>query len=322
LRLTLLGAACIGLALLRLLIDRPPGGSTGMAWPDMEVARFRLTAAALARAVGASLGVAGLLLQVLLRNPLAEPFTLGLSSGAGLGVMAAMYVAHRMGTGGLMPGAQMLPAIVGGWAVLFIVYALGRRRGGLDPVTLVLIGVVLSATCGAGIMMLQHLVPTGLRGEFTAWLMGNVPEVASTTLLVVTIGAAVAAMVVATWLGSAMDVATLGDDEARSVGLNLGALRAGLFVIAGILGGVTVAVAGPIGFVGLIAPHAARMVLGPGHRPLGLGAGIVGAMILVGADAARQALDLGAGRMPVGVLTALAGGPIFIWLLLSGRARP
>jgi iron complex transport system permease protein len=134
-------------------------------------------------------------------------------------------------------------------------------------------------------------------------------------------GITIVGVVVGGSIGRAMDAATLGDDEARSVGLALGRVRATMFVVSGVLAAVTVALAGPIGFIGLIAPHAARLVLGPRHGVLVLGAALVGVALVVGSDVVRQTLHLGAGRMPIGVFTAVIGGPAFIWLLLSGRGQ-
>jgi iron complex transport system permease protein len=170
-------------------------------------------------------------------------------------------------------------------------------------------------------MFFQHLVPTGLSGEFTLWLMGHIPLAVRPPMIWFAAGVAGAGLMIGVWMGRAMDAATLGDDEARSVGVAVGPLRIGMFALAGTLTAVTVALAGPIGFVGLIAPHAARLVLGPRHGLLVLGAALAGIALVVGSDVARQAIDLGAGRMPIGVFTALIGGPAFIWLLLSGRGQ-
>jgi iron complex transport system permease protein len=165
------------------------------------------------------------------------------------------------------------------------------------------------------------LVPTGLRGEFTTWLMGSIPEAMDSRSLGIASMVAAGAVTIATLLGRAMDAATLGDDEARTVGLAIGPLRLGMFVLAGTVAAVTVALAGPIGFVGLIGPHAARLVLGPRHAVLTVGAALAGIALVVGSDVARQAIDVGAGRMPIGIFTAVIGGPAFIWLLLSGRGQ-
>ena len=149
---------------LCILIDRAPDGAIGLAWPDASFATFRYTVVGVGAIVGAALAISGVLLQALLRNPLASPYILGVSSGAGLGVMFAMYLAFTLRSDTLGMSGQTGPAILGGLATLAVVYTLGQRRGRLDPVSLVLIGVVVSTICAAGIMLFQQLVPTGLRG--------------------------------------------------------------------------------------------------------------------------------------------------------------
>jgi len=151
--------------------------------------------------------------------------------------------------------------------------------------------------------------------------MGRIQEDVPAASLVLVGGLSVAGVAIGTAMGRAMDTATLGDDEARSVGLALGPLRVWMFLLAGALTAGAVALCGPIGFVGLIAPHAARLVLGPHHTALVLGAALAGIILVVGADVARQAIDFRAGRMPIGVFTALIGGPAFIWLLRTGRGQ-
>jgi len=238
-----------------------------------------------------------------------------------LGVMAAMFAVHQLGLTGWIADAYTLPAIIGGLATLAVVYGLGQRRGLLDPVSLVLVGVIVSSICGAGIMFFQHAVTTGLRSEFTLWLMGHIPQTVSPWTLGFTVGLTLLAAAWACRMGGAMDVGTFGDDEARSVGLRLGRVRFLMFALAGTLAATTVAVAGPIGFVGLVCPHAARLVLGPRHGALVVGAALAGIIMVVGADVARQGIHLGTGRMPIGIFTAFIGGPAFIALLLTGRGR-
>lgn len=305
-----------------MLIDREPTGLIGLAWPEPAYSQFRWISMANGMIAGATLGVSGVLLQALLRNPLASPFILGASSGAGLGVMVALYLAYSTGETVFTAAGSTIPATLGAVGTLGVVYALSQRKGWIDPVSLILIGVVVSTICMAGIMFFQHLVPTGLRGEFTTWLMGYIPENTSFEVLLLTGSIAALCLVLAILLGNAMDVASLSDDEAHSVGLEIRLQRITMFVLAGVLTAVAVAVVGPIGFVGLISPHVARLVLGPRHAPLVLGAACCGVIVLVGADVGRQALDLGGGRMPPGIFTALIGGPVFIWLLLTGRGRP
>lgn len=311
----------IALAFVRWMVDRDPVEGLGFAWPDEAYAGFRRNSIIIAAAIGAALAVSGVLLQALLRNPLASPFILGLSSGAGLGVMVAMYVGYVTGYEAMRTGTNAGPALIGAMMVLAVVYTLGRRRGLLDPLSLVLVGVIASAMCGALIMFLQRLVPGGLRGELAVWMMGRIPQSLPNLQMIFLCGLAIFGVAVATMLGRAMDAATLGDDEARSVGLAVGPMRLGLFLLAGALAAVTVAIAGPIAFVGLIAPHAARLIVGPQHGPLVPAAALAGAALIIAADATSQALDFGAGRMPVGVFTALIGGPAFIWLLKSGKGQ-
>ncbi len=319
--LAILATLAVLAALLRILIDRDTSGSIALAWPRPEYAWVRWTALAVGVTVGAGLSTSGVLLQALLRNPLASPFILGITAGAGLGVMFAMYLAHVAGMQWMWITTNVAPALAGALAVMGIVYMLAQRRGWLDPVSLVLVGVIVSAVCGALIMLLQHMVPAGLHGEITRWMMGRIPESTPTSSLMIAGGLSLGGVVVAVVMGRAMDAATLGDDEARSVGLALGPLRVWMFLLAGALTAGAVALCGPIGFVGLIAPHAARLVLGPHHTPLVIGAALAGVILVVGADVARQVIDLGAGRMPIGVFTALIGGPAFIWLLRTGRGQ-
>ncbi|MHC4414490.1 MAG: FecCD family ABC transporter permease [Planctomycetota bacterium] len=320
--LAALGLVAIAMCAMRILIDRDLEGAVTLAVPAPEYAWIRWTAVAVGATVGSALATSGVLLQALLRNPLASPFILGISAGAGLGVMVAIYLSYEPDAPAHpSASAHGLAALIGALAVLGIVYTLSQRRGWLDPVSLILIGVIVSAICGALIMFLHHLVPTGLHWELTRWMMGRIPESAPTATLAVAGGLAVVGAAVAMLMGRAMDAATLGDDEARSVGLALGPLRLWMFVLAGALTAGAVALCGPIGFVGLVAPHAGRLILGPRHTPLVLGAALVGILLVVGADVGRQAIQLGAGRMPIGVFTALLGGPAFIWLLRTGRGQ-
>jgi iron complex transport system permease protein len=318
--LLILLVLAIGALALRLVVDRPLGGPLGLAWPSAAILPFRINAATAGAVIGASLAVAGMALQCLLRNALASPFTLGLSSGAGVGVMIALYVASTTGVAIPALGGGVLPAVIGSLGTLLLVWGLGYRKGGLDPLSLVLAGVVLSALGGAIIMFLQHLVPHGLRGDLVLWMMGRVPDQPPKAVLwtsAIIAGGGIAACGV---MAKGMDAAAFGDDEAYSVGLNLPRLRAMLLVISGLLTAGAVALAGPLAFVGLIAPHAARLLVGSRHAALVLGSALAGIALVVGADLARQVIDLGGGRIPVGVFTAAIGGPAFLWLLRSGRA--
>ncbi len=322
-------AALLGLAAvvaiasgLRILIGRSwdsQGWRIEFAWPAAEVAGFRLGAVAVASTVGAALGISGLLLQTLLRNPLASPFVLGISSGATLGLAAAMLAAASLGVGVWSGLGSVVPAFVGALATLAVVAVAGRRREGLDPLTLVLAGVVISSLCGALLMLVNHLLPPGTRDDLVAWTMGRIDEQPDPLLLGGTAAAVVAALALGVAGADRLDVALLGEDEARSIGVPLGALRWAMLLGAGLLAACAVAIAGPIAFVGLVAPHLGRILAGAGHRHLVPASALAGAGLLLVADLARQPIDLGAGRLPIGVLTAIVGGPVFLVLLRRGR---
>jgi iron complex transport system permease protein len=296
-------ALVAGAAALRLLAA-PDGLSLPL---DAIEWRLRGERVASGLAVGMSLAVAGVFLQALLRNPLAEPAVLGLTTGAGLGVALWVYAAYRA-TGVIVQyHAPIAPALLGSLGALAVVGALGQRRGLIEPVTLILVGVVVSLVCGAGILFVQHLLPD--RGVALAQLDATrATDLSGTALL-------------ADEPFSAMDAASMSEDEARSVGVRLGALRATLFLLAGALTAGSVLLAGPIGFIGLVCPHLARMLGGAAHRPLVVNAALLGGSAIVLADAGVRLIDLGAGRMPIGVLTAIIGGPVFIALLRREMRR-
>ena len=313
-----LATLLVGLCALRLLLQRELDGTLTLATPAAEFAQYRLVPMIAAVIAGSALGISGLSLQVLLRNPLASPWILGLSSGAGLGVMAVLYASHVRGEA--IAVGETAGALVGAVGALSVVYVLSRRRGGIDPISMVLVGVVVSVMCGAGIMLLQHLVPTGLRGEFATWMMGQLPESVPTWQLGACGAVALGGCFLAMLWGPSMDAACLSEDEARSVGLDVAQLRRRLFLLSSVLAAIAVILAGPIAFVGLIAPHAASLVCGVHHRGRAVATAMLGAILLVAADDLRQGLDLGGGRMPVGILTSLAGGVVFLGLLL-GKGR-
>ena len=316
---TLLLILLLAAAVLRLLITRGVGGELSLAFPSGKILMYRSVPLIAAIIVGSALGVSGMGLQVLLRNPLASPWILGLSSGAGLGVMATMYAEHT--TGYSILGGQTFGAIAGAVGSLLLVFVLSRRRGGIDPMTMVLVGVVISVLCGAGIMIFQHLVPMGLRGSFTTWLMGSLPEVESWWRLGI-LGVVVSCGIgLIAWWGPTLDAACLSDDEAKSVGVDLPRIRRRLFFTSSILAAIGVILAGPIAFVGLIAPHGARLLIRGSHRSLAIATAIVGALLLLCADDIRQIIDFGTGRLPIGIVTSVVGGLVFLVLLLRGRAR-
>lgn len=315
--MVLLAAILAGAVVLRLWVGKDAPNPEAAA----EFMRLRWMKVGAGVSVGVALGVAGVFLQAMMRNPLASPDILGLASGSGLGIMLAAWVAYRAGAGlsasdsvGIGNGAA---AVVGSLGALGVVWLLSQRRGVLEPVTLVLVGVAVSIMCSAGTMLVRHLMPDqGMSAG--RLLMGTVRDVTARELAAVG-PLSIAGVVVGVLCGRAMDAASLGEDESRSVGVGLGKLRTVLFVTAGVLTAGSVLLAGPIGFVGLICPHVVRMLAGPRHGALVVGSALAGAAMVVVCDAIARTIDLGGGQLPIGVITSMVGGPVLIGLLRAGR---
>jgi len=271
----------------------------GSAAQMADVLWLRLEWVATASAVGAALALAGLAMQALLRNPLAEPYILGVSGGAGL--------AYVLGSLFLSVAAAPAVAMVGALATVGLVYAIARRRGRLEPYTLLLAGVILNAFYAAGIMLVTAVVRPEQRGEIAVWMMGNIGAFGPQWPLIAVVAAlAAGAAVLLAFLAKAFNLVAVGEDTAGALGVRVQRLRVVTFVAASLLAGASVALAGPIGFVGL----------GPDHRRLVPAALFFGATFLVLADLAACLWEGATNRsVPVGVLTAMCGGPFFIYLL-------
>lgn len=285
-------------------------------WPtESMILTLRLSDVMAAATAGMALAVSGVGLQTLLRNPLAEPYILGLSSGAALGVMVQAIVRVELG---LAMGANHSGAVAGALATMAIVYLAGRRRGLIDPLGLLLTGVVLMTINGALVMLLNYWVgPGGIKENVSQWMMGYLSQ--SLTLMEIGIIAAVslAGLGVLLSMARSMDVASFSDAEAISMGVNLKRLRGVLFFVSSVLAAGAVVLAGPIAFIGLISPHIARLLLGPGHGTLLIASALIGATVLMLANSLSIAsnLVLETGILPIGALAALLGGPVFLWML-------
>jgi len=295
------------------------GAENIWAWDSWEKARdvlnLRLYTVLTAGVVGAALALAGLAFQALLRNPLAEPYILGVSGGAGLGViLSSLY---------LTAIAAPIFGFVGALVTVAVVYAVAQRRGRLEPYTLLLTGVIINAFYGAAIMLITALVSPERRGEIAYWMMGTISTFDPRWSLVAVVGGlALAAAVLFAFLAKGFNLVAVGEDTAGALGVPVDRLRLVTFVTASLVTGASVALAGPIGFVGLICPHLLRMVLGPDHRRLVPAAACFGASLLVAADLVTRLLEGISGvAPPVGVLTAMTGGPFFIYLLRTRWRR-
>lgn len=314
--LTLAAAA----ALLAVAVAwRLLAGSDGFGWPgDPIIQNIRLQRVATGAAVGGALALAGVLLQSLLRNPLAAPDLLGVSAGAGLGVSLQAWGVYAA-TGIAPATASPVAALVGALGALGVLAVLGRRRGGLDPLSLILSGVVIAVVCGAATTLVRAMMPDDPGGSTSRWLFGSLREDLGWAPIAGVGGVTLAGACLATLLGRQMDAASLDEEEARAVGVRLGRLRLFQFLASGALAAGAVTLAGPIGFVGLVCPHAVRLAAGPSHRVLVVGSLLAGAALVIGADASVRTWAAESGRLPIGVLTSLIGGPAFLLLLRKSR---
>jgi iron complex transport system permease protein len=291
------------------------GDTTGLdALTDQIVWEFRTPRVLLAAITGAGLSLAGVCLQTLVRNPLADPYVFGVSAGASLGAVIAMTA----GSGAVAAIGVAGSAFAGSLASMLVVFAMAQRGGRLLGSSLVLAGVAIAylGTALTGYIQLQA-DPSELRGVMF-WLLGSVAGASWSSLTVPVLATAVCALVLATQ-ARPMNALATGDDTAAGLGVGVNRLRILLLVASSLLTASVVSSAGGIGFVGLIVPHAVRLVVGPDHRkviPLSL---LTGAVFLVLVDLVTRTIDR-PNEMPIGIFTAALGAPFFL-ILLRGRKR-
>lgn len=314
----------LGVIAARLLIGGLPTETPKILHELLEIRSSRIASGIIA---GGSLALAGALLQSLLRNPLASPDLLGLSSGAGLGVMVAVYISFLAGygladAGSLWGIGATGAAIIASCLTLALVYVLSRRGYSISPTSLVLMGVIIAIIASALISLLKHFMPDqGVAAD--RLLIGNLRDDVSQTQLWLTGSLLCVGSILAVLNSKSMDVASVSDEEATSMGVDVAQLRTLQFIIAGGLTGGAVVLAGPVAFVGLLCPHLIRSLAGPQSRRILIGSAILGALTIVAADtliAVIYELRPGLGRLPLGILTALVGGPIFLLLLRRSPA--
>lgn len=266
--------------------------------------------------VGAGLGAAGVVFQALLRNPMADPYIIGSAAGASLGAVLAITapvlvpgLALGAGSAWLGIGLAQVLAFVGGLAAVLVVLAIAHQGGRSSVVTLLLTGYAVSSLLAAGVALL--LVSSGRAlASVVGWLLGSLGGAGYAELAVaapLVLGGS--ALLLFRW--RTLNLLLLGDEAAAALGVDLVPARRGLVVAATLVTSAAVALAGTIGFVGLVVPHLVRLLIGPDHRLLLPASCLGGAALLVGADVAARL----AGGIPVGVVTALIGAPFFLWLL-------
>jgi iron complex transport system permease protein len=298
--------------LLRLLWARLGGAPHGLP-PTLETVVFRVRGPRVLAgiAVGSALAAAGAAYQGLFRNPLVSPDILGVSSGAALG--AALGIYFSLGVAGIQGLAFAL-----GLVAVVVVYAIGAALGRHDPVlVLVLAGVVIGTLLGSCVSLLKYLAdPYNQLPAITFWLLGSLSAVTAGDVLTVLPAVAIglAPLYLLRWR---MNVMTFSEDEARALGVDTRRVRQVVIAAATLMTAAAVSIGGVIGWIGLLVPHVARLLVGPDFRRLLPASMLLGAGYLLGVD--TLARTLAPIEIPLGVLTAFLGAPVFVWLLAASR---
>jgi len=319
--ITAAGASAL---LLAVVVVAPLIGSSdaslARAWegisPDREILfQVRLPRVLLAVLAGAALATSGVIFQALLREDLAEPFTLGVSNGAALGAVAAICFGWR--TIGPLP-ALWGAALIGALGVMALVVGIASEGRRMSSFTLLLTGVAVNSICMAAILFLHYSAGFTQSFAIVRWLMGGVDSPTPATLAAVA-AAVVGGFLLALWRSNDFNLLAVGEEWAATRGVNLTLVMRFAFVLGSFLTAIVTAMTGPIGFVGLIVPHALRMLVGADHRLLLPASFCVGGGFLALCDTVARTI-MAPVEVPVGVITAMLGGPFFIWLLRTRRS--
>lgn len=282
--------------------------------------QVRLPRIAMGALVGAALAVSGAVMQGLFRNPLADPGIVGVSAGAGLGAVTAIVL------GGLLPPALQsligiytvpLAAFLGGWASVLLLYGVATRGGRTSVATMLLAGIALGALAGAIAGLLVYAADDQQLRDLTFWGLGSL---AGATWAKLATAAPIIglALVAATTLGRGLNGLALGEATALHLGIPVQRTKTlAILTVAGATG-AAVAVSGGIGFVGIVVPHLLRLATGPDHGPLLINSALLGASLLLGADILSR-LIIAPAELPIGIVTAVLGAPVFLWILLRRR---
>ena len=306
-----LGAIAVGLSVGAVKIPFPEvmAGLFDPGAPGASVIRdLRLPRTLAAFACGGLLALAGALMQVLLRNPLADPYILGISGGAGVGALLAIF--FGLGVAGLN-GFAFLGALL----AILIVFGLAHGDGSWTQTRLLLTGVMVAAGCGAMITLLLSIAPEERLRGMLFWLMGDFSQGVNPTYAL--IGLVIIGLLTAP-LARDLNVLIRGNDTAKALGVSVSFVRIAVYLLASMATAVSVTTAGSVGFVGLVIPHLTRMIVGNDQRVLLPTSMLAGGIFLVLADAVARIL-IAPQQLPVGVVTALIGVPVFLYLLNRTR---
>ncbi len=299
---------------LRRAFDRTVPFSQNVDAQIFFIARLPRTLAG--AVVGSMLASAGVVFQGLLRNPLATPFTLGVSAGAALGAMLAITFSWSFAWAGVSAAAAA--SFIGSLAAVGIVYALARaRHQGLSTNVLLLAGVTMNAFFSALILFVQYFADFSQTYRILRWLMGDL-DISSYQPILTALPLVVISFAAFAWLARPLNLLSMGADSASTRGLNVVSTQRAAFLSASLATGAAVSVGGPVGFIGIVVPHLVRLIVGPDHRLVLPASALFGAAFLVACDVLARTV-MSPIELPVGVITALIGGPFFLWLLVRKR---
>lgn len=291
-----------------------------MNWSEMEqtiLLDVRLPRIYIALLAGFALASAGVIFQALLRNPLADPFVIGVSSGAAVGAVIAMALNLPITWFGL--STIPLFSFLGGLGTILLIFTIAQTKGRLQSTTLLLAGVIVNAFFSAVMMFLASVIDADNIQRFMLWMMGHLEIVEPKLLIVVAIFIALGWIIL--WIYSRhLNVLSLGEESAAQLGVEVERTKKIVFIAAALIAGAVVSISGIIGFVGLMIPHIVRSFVGSDHRILLPASGLCGAIFLILADTIARTI-IAPTEIPVGVITALCGAPFFIYILRSKKWR-
>lgn len=315
------GAQYVGLSeILRIVVQMAWGTHDQVVDSDATATillHVRLPRVFLGFLVGCSLASVGVALQALLRNPLADPYVLGVSSGAALGVSIA--VLFGVGTTMLAVSALPLCGLGGGLIALVVIYRMAASYDRLPIYSVLLAGVILNAIFSALVMFVTSIMDPNRSFGMMTWLMGSLTAPAYPTLLVFSLYLIIGLGLLLKHV-RVLNIMAFGEEPARSLGIDTDRTKRYIFLLSALITGAVVSVSGMIGFIGMVVPHAIRLIVGADHRLLMPASALVGGTFLMIADTLARTL-LSPSEVPVGILTALAGGPFFIYLLVWRKDR-
>jgi len=276
----------------------------------MLIRQVRLPRIILGLTVGGALSLAGVILQGIYRNPLVEPFTLGISGGASLGVAITIVTGLHLTFGSFM---LPLSGFLGAFLIIFVVYTISSRSGNVNIQRMLLTGVMVSFVASSAMMFLMSVSTSENLHGIIFWIMGSLDE-PDTFLIWLTLIASLAVLVLSYLFVQPLNALRLGEEKAMHLGINTNVAVRVLFLLASLLAGICVAVAGVIGFVGLIIPHVLRLVFGTDYRILLISSFLLGGSFLIFSDVVARTI-IAPNELPIGVITGIIGGLVFIVMM-------